>query len=496
MRCAAAFSIFSRRACRRPVRLDFFGDTLESIRTFDAESQRTTGQLRALELVPMSEVQITTETIRRFRQAYVALFDAQTRGDTLYEAVSEGRRHPGLEHWLPLFYGELDTLFDYVAGAPLLLDPLADDAAGERLAQIQDYYDARKTQHDADPAHSTYKPLPPELLYVTPEEWRRRLDGAAVARLTPFATPQQGRGFVVDCGGRTGRNFAAERADENANVFEAAVGHIRALQANGRRVIVAGWSDGSAERLGTVLGEHGLKSTHPVASLAQALALKPGETALAVIGIEQGFEAGDLALVGEQDILGDRLIRQRRKVRRAQDVLSEVTALTAGDLVVHVDHGIGRFVGLQAIEAAGAPHDCLEIHYAGGDKLFLPVENIELLSRYGSEDAEAQLDRLGGSGWQTRKARMKKRIREMAQSLIKVAAARQLRAAARLVPPPGLYDEFCARFPYDETEDQQRGDRGGARRSRLPASRWTGWSAATSVSARRKWRCAPLSSRR
>ena len=121
---------------------------------------------------------------------------------------------------------------------------------------------------------------------------------------------------------------------------------------------------------------------------------------------------------------------------------------------MHVDHGIARFTGLKNIEAAGEPHDCLELHYAGGDRLFLPVENIELLSRYGSEGTEAQLDRLGGVGWQTRKARLKRRIRDMAQALIRIAAARQLREAPRLIPPPGTYDEFCARFPYDETEDQ------------------------------------------
>ena len=111
--------------------------------------------------------------------------------------------------------------------------------------------------------------------------------------------------------------------------------------------------------------------------------------------------------------------------------------------------------GCSAIEAAGAPHDCLEIHYAGGDKLFLPVENIELLSRYGSEETEVELDRLGGGGWQARKARMKHRIREMADELIKIAAERQLREAPRLAVEHGLYDEFCARFPYEETEDQQ-----------------------------------------
>ena len=132
-----------------------------------------------------------------------------------------------------------------------------------------------------------------------------------------------------------------------------------------------------------------------------------------------------------------------------------MTSLTSGDLVVHVDHGIGRFVGLTNIEAAGAPHDCLEIHYAGGDKLFLPVENIELLSRYGSEETAVELDRLGGAGWQTRKARMKSRIREIAAELIKIAAERQLREAPRLALGTGLYDEFCAGFPYEETEDQR-----------------------------------------
>ena len=439
----------------QPLRLDFFGDTLESIRTFDPETQRTVGQMRGLDLVPMSEVQLTTETMRRFRQAYVACFGAQTRGDGLYEAISEGRRHPGLEHWLPLFHEKLDTLFDYAGPAPLILDPLVEDAAGERLTLIKDYYDARKSAHDADPGRSSYKPLPPDRLYLSPAEWRRRIDGASLVRATPFGQPDGAAGLVLDCGSKPGRSFAPERADENANVFKAAVEHVRALQGRGKRVVIAGWSDGSRERLAHVLADHGLTEAAPVASLTQALALPPAVLALAVIGIEQGFEAGDLALISEQDILGDRLLRGRKKARRAQDFLSEVGALTAGDLVVHVDHGIGRFVGLQAIEAAGCPHDCLELHYGDGDKLFLPVENLELLSRYGSEETEVPLDKLGGGGWQKRKARMRKRILEMAAGLIKIAAARETKAAPKLVPPEGLYAEFCAGFPYDETEDQQ-----------------------------------------
>ena len=434
-----------------PLRLDFFGDTLELIRAFDPETQRSVGQQRSLDLVPMSEARLTTDTIRRFRQAYAAEFGAPTRDDELYSAVSEGRRAIGLEHWLPLLYDSLDTLFYYVGPTPFVLDARAEEAAGQRLAQIADSYGARRAVYARDPAKADYKPLPPARLYLTEGEWKERLGASPLARLMPFEAPP-GTADVIDCGGQIGRNFAPERQNENANVFDAAVAHIRALRERGLNVIVAGWSDGSRERLSHVLAEHGLKSLELVSSYYQAKTARAGALPLAVIALEQGFEAPGLAIVGEQDILGDRLVRQSRRRRRAQDVLAEAGALTAGDLVVHIDHGVGRFVGLQTIEAAGAPHDCLEIHYAGGDRLFLPVENLELLSRYGSETGE--LDRLGGAGWQSRKARLKKRVLEMAGELVRVAAQRLMRPAPRLIPPEGLYDEFCARFPYDETPDQ------------------------------------------
>src|SRR5215210_299996 len=171
-----------------PVRLDFFGDTLESIRSFDPETQRTVGQLRALDLVPMSEVQLTTESIRRFRQAYVAAFGAPTRDDRLYEAVSEGRRYPGLEHWLPLFHERLDTLLDYADGVPVVFDNHVEDAVGERLAQVKDYYDARKAALTTpQPGIAPYKPLPPGSLYFSPKEWAALTQDLAVARLNPFA---------------------------------------------------------------------------------------------------------------------------------------------------------------------------------------------------------------------------------------------------------------------------------------------------------------------
>jgi len=434
-----------------PIRLDFFGDALESIRTFDPETQRSVGQLRALDLAPMSEAPLSTETIKRFRQGYALEFGAPRRGDALYETLSEGRRAIGLEHWLPLFYASLDSLFDYVLGAPLVLDARAEEVVESRLAQIADYFAARKSGDEADAANADYKPLKPNALYLTAPEWRERLSATALARLSPFEAAPEARD-VIDAGGRVGRDFAPERQNENVNVFEAAVAHIKILREKGVAVIVAGWSDGSRERLSHVLAEHGLKSFELVSSLVQARSARPGALPLAVIAMEHGFESPELAVLGEQDILGDRLVRQGKRKRRAQDVLQEASALSAGDLVVHIDHGVGRFIGLKTIEAAGAPHDCLELHYAGGDRLFLPVENLELLSRYGSETGE--LDRLGSTGWQTRKARLKKRVREMAAELVRIAAQRLTRPAPRLTAPDGLYEEFCARFAYDETQDQ------------------------------------------
>ena len=447
-----------------PVRLDFFGDTLESIRSFDPESQRTYADLRALDLVPMAEFQLTSDTIRMFRTGYVAAFGAAAPDDVLYEAVSEGRRYAGMEHWLPLFHQRMDTLFDYVADSPIAIEPLAEEAAHERLAQIADYYQARKETVDQAGGGAPYKPLPPERLYLAETEWRARIEKSAVARFTAFATPED-TADTIDIGAHAGHNFSAERATPDTNVFEAVTAHVNKLQAAGKRTIVALWSEGSRERMAHVLAEHGLHNLTPVASWPQALALPKHQTALAVLGVEAGFETADLALISEEDILGERLVRARRASKRAENFIAEVTSLSAGDLVVHVDHGIGRFIGLRAIEAAGAPHDCLELHYAGGDKLFLPVENIELLSRYGSDEAGAELDRLGSGAWQSRKARMKNRIREIASALIKVAAERQLREAPQLAVGAGLYDEFCAGFPYEETDDQIGRHRRGAQRS-------------------------------
>jgi transcription-repair coupling factor (superfamily II helicase) len=434
-----------------PVRLDFFGDTLETIRSFDPESQRTTATLAQFSLNPASEVLLNPQSIGRFRVNYAEAFGGLDTNDPLYESVTSGRKYQGMEHWLPLFHDRLATLLDYMVDPILTLDHAVDEAAAAREEQVLEFFSARRDALASKETYGAgpYKPVKPETLYVPASEWSEIQSNTTVFALSPFESPQ-GLSF----GGRRGRSFAAERAQPGGNVYEAVKAHADAIRREGRRVAVASWSEGSRERLETILKDHDVSPLAAARDWMEFLSWNKSIAGLMVLGLEDGFETDEFALISEQDILGDRMVRRGRRNRKASDFINELSALTPGDLVVHVDHGIGRFEGLKTIEVQGAPHDCLFLSYSGGDRLFLPVENIELLSRYGSDEQGVQLDRLGGGAWQAKKAKLKERVLRIAEGLVQTAAARELKPGDMLPPPEGAYEEFCARFPYEETEDQ------------------------------------------
>lgn len=459
-----------------PVRLDLFGDTLDGARSFDAETQRTIKKINRIELAPFSETPLDESSVARFRRNYRESFGAAGSQDPLYAAVSDGARFQGMEHWLPFFHDRLATLFDYLPNALVTLDHQATDAATARHETILDHYRTRaEALEEAEPsrglrAGQVYKPVPPETMFLAPEELTAALEARPTRMFSPHRIPP-GPG-AIDAGGRMGRNFAEERQGPEAALFPALGAHLKSLRDGGKRTILATYSDGARDRLATVLADHGLtdivlstnwtnalKGRGAVFTPEEGAASAPASEsdkhpiALLVWALESGFETDDLAVVSEQDVLGDRLVRRAKKKRRADNFLAEATSLSVGDLVVHVEHGVGRYIGLQTIDAMGAPHDCLSLEYHGGDKLYLPVENIELLTRYGSEEI-AHLDKLGGGAWQAKKAKLKERIREMAEQLIRVAAERELRKGRALSAAHGVFDEFCARFPYQETDDQ------------------------------------------
>ncbi|MFO1154292.1 MAG: transcription-repair coupling factor [Rhodospirillales bacterium] len=439
-----------------PLRIDLFGDEIETLRSFDPTTQRSLGRVDAAELMPVSEVVLDEDSVRRFRAGFRALAGARAGDDALYAAISAGRRHAGMEHWLPLFHDRLETVFSYVPGAPVILDHMADEAIEARLETIEDYFTARR---DVDTgrfgATAPYWPVPVASMFVVADELEAVLADRPVSLLSPF-TAEGGETQVFDAGGRTSLDFAEARKRTDVSLFELVIQRIREHQAAGRKVLIATVSRGSRERLATLLREHGFADAVPVATGAEMQSLGAKRVGMAVLGIDRGFVAPDLVVLTEEDILGDRLARRSARRIRPENFLTEATSLAAGDLVVHVDHGIGRYEGLETLAVGGAPHDCLRLIYAQGDKLYLPVENIEMISRFGSEAEGVVLDRLGGAAWQSRKAKLKQRIREIAAELIRTAALRAIKEAPEVVPPHGAFDEFCARFPYDETDDQLR----------------------------------------
>ncbi|MBL8660520.1 MAG: transcription-repair coupling factor [Rhodospirillales bacterium] len=440
-----------------PLRFDFFGDELETIRTFDSASQRTTGRIDGVRLDPVTEVVLDDAAIERFRRAYRALAGAVESDNPLYAAVSAGRRHVGMEHWLPLFYERLETLFDYLPEAPVFLDHQAEEARDARLELIADYYEARR-QADAGRFGATgapYYPVPPEAAFLTEQEWDARAGAVAVARLWPFAPPPETTD-MLDAGGRPALDFAQARQRSDLNVFDEVATRIKGHRGEGRRVLVAAASNGSRDRLLSVFADHNVSKPDKADDWPHVLSLPAKAVCAIVLPLDRGFTTSKLAVIAETDILGERIARRAARRVRPENFLTETSSLNASDLVVHVNHGIGRYEGLETIEVDGAPHDCLRLVYAGDDRLLLPVENIDLISRYGSDTDAVALDRLGGAAWQGRKARLKARIREMADELIKVAAARALHATPQAVPTAGLFEEFCARFPYAETDDQAR----------------------------------------
>jgi len=420
-----------------PVRLDFFGATLESLRTFDALSQLTTGTQESLTLKPMGEIHLTPETIGNFRAGYQTAFGASGVTDPLYQAIVAGQPHPGYEHWLPLFYPHLETLEDYTGGTVYGMDDQLEAAREAHLAQIRDHYETRLQFDALETKGVPYHPLPPERLYLLEETWEPTSDRFT---LTPFSRPFS-QGTVVDKEGKSLPSFSG---------FEALHGMVEdALKAK-KQILVVGMTQGSADRLSHILSEHAFPPLMPVATF-QEVTQKP---ALAVLEMAAGFQTPTLLVVTEEDILGERIGRSVKTKKRNDLFIQEISSLQPGDLVVHAEHGVGRYEGLHTLVIDRNAHDCLELTYDGGAKLYLPVENLEVLSRYGAADAQASLDKLGGVAWQARKAKVKKRLKETADYLLKIAAARTLHHAEILEKPEGLYDEFEARFPYPETDDQ------------------------------------------
>lgn len=426
-----------------PVRIDLFGDEIESLHKFDPMTQRRLDPVDNITLSASSELIIDPENRTRFLSRYLQIFGDAARHDPPYLAIKEARMPQGVEHLLPLFYENMPTLLDYLNNPIVTLSHQIQESFKNRDELIQDYYQARLA-HQKLKDESIYRAVTPNSLYVPLPECLDLLKSQTVIQFTPF---QEMEG--PDCGAR---RIITPFHKMSGNLYD----HFREELKSWRKplCILACYSEGSKVRLAGLLKDHNITGIEQINTWKEARNLKSGSIALTTLDLPHGFIAQDFVIVAEQDLLGDRLTRPHRKQKRSDLVIHEATSLSVGDYVVHIDHGVGQFEGLVTIDAGGAPHDCLTVIYDQGDKLFIPVENLEVLSRFGSKEGLVALDRLGGSAWQARKAKIKERIKEIADKLLRIAAEREIRQAEIYPIDPGSYGEFSASFPYMETEDQ------------------------------------------
>ena len=437
-----------------PIRIDLFDDEIENIRTFNPLNQRSTGVCQEYAFFAANEVVLDANTIKNFRLAYREAFGNDGTKDEIYESVSIGKKYIGMENWLPFFYDEpLPTIFDYLPMAQVIVGHNVLDALKSKNDSILDYYKARLEALSVKSVSSdiVYRPINPELLYLTEEKFVTLVKQKQAIFLTALSLPDSVD--VINLKVIPARDFSHAKNISLSAVYEDLKNYLQE-NAKLKRIICCN-SQGSRERLFSVMNEQGIKDLTFAQDYQEALKKTNNKKiAMVVLPLQKGFKNNEFCIVTETDILGERKDRKPKKKISSQNFIADISSLNIGELVVHIEHGIGRFLGLETITAGGAPHDCLKILYANDDKLFVPVENIDVISRYGSDDENVALDTLGGLAWQAKKAKVKEKIKDIAEKLIKLAAERSLKTSDAFIAPSGAFDEFCSRFAYNETDDQ------------------------------------------
>jgi transcription-repair coupling factor (superfamily II helicase) len=437
----------------RPLRLDFAGDVVESMREFDPVSQRSLDRLEEALLLPMRELGLSSlgpDAARAVDERAAEIGLARQERRQLVDAVRAGLVLPGTEHLLPYLYGELGTLADFLpANTVLWLQGAAEiEAAVERAwTQIE--------AHASEAATAGRFHPPAERLFTPPAVWRAGLAQRPRIDVEAF-------GVVDDSGLAATTHSTAGLALRTApgadGPLAAVAARLAEWEREGARLVLVGASESQRDRMIALLGGHGIAATPTRAPFPQALGASRGALALAGELTRGAWLPADrLALVTEAEIFGER--RQIRRVRpgRSIDLLSTLAELKPDDYVVHVDHGIGLYRGLRHLQVADTEGDYLHLEYAGGDRLYLPVDRINLVQRYVSADATAPpLDKLGGTSWERVKARTRASVLAMAQELVQLYAAREAHGRKPYEESDGLYREFVARFAFEETPDQER----------------------------------------
>lgn len=412
-------------------RIDFFGEEVESIKIFDPLTQITHENVKSLEILPASEVILNKKTVENFRQKYRANFGAAI-DDQLYSAISEMRSFSGMENWLPFFYEEeLVSFSDYLHKPTIFFNEKIFADAKNRQELTNEYYQARVADQKIKDGN-IYNPINPELLYLNEDNLRQNLAKNITIQFNQFDESDKNK-RIFDLEIKPVPDFALAGKTNQKDPLEL----LKEYVAN-KKFVIACLTESFRDRIGKILPDYQIKCP------------------TIVLPLHFGFETSDQLLIGEQAIFGEKIVRKKSSKAASQRLIEEGLTIQIGELVVHRDHGIGKFDGIKTIIAGGIKTDMIKILYGGNDTLFVPVDDINLITRYGAENPLIQLDRLGVAAWKNRREKVRKRIKVAAEELLKIAAARHVKKAPIFVAEQHFYDEFKNRFGFVETEDQMR----------------------------------------
>ena len=355
-----------------PIRLDFFGDEIESIFEFDALSQRRGDPLETVSVTPFEEGSIGAKERERFKNRYRELFGPPSKTDEIYQQTLQGTYPKGIEHWSPLFYENMTNLLDYLGSPDIIVENTFQAQVNEKIQEIDDYYQTRLS-HQRTEGELIYNPLPPERLYLTPEEMKEALGGKTVSEVSPLGLPEADS--VIDCQTK-GLPFSI-----NNNNLEPL--HSFLKENKKQKIIFSALSKGACERFGNYLKDNQIQPIVPYQSWEKSLNGPKSPPSLITLPVETGFISPDFILITDHDLIGDRLRKLPKKKKRSDLFIAEASSINVGDYLVHDQHGIGKYNGLVTVSINNASHDCLLLIYEGDDKLFVPVENLDILTRYG-----------------------------------------------------------------------------------------------------------------
>ncbi len=436
---------------QEPYRIDLFDDEVESIRTFDPDSQRSRAKMERIRLLPAREYPLDEEAVAAFRQRYRGTFEGDPQASIIYREVSAGHVPGGLEYYLPLFFDETSSLADYLPERTIVIEEeRAREAAASFLQDVHTRYEQRR--------HDIERPLlAPNRLYLLADELSARLNAMAGILVQTTEVPQRRRGFsaVANFATRTLPALGIQaRAARPAGALQDFVGVPE------RRLLFVAESTGRRELLLENLRGFDI---HPRLVDGWKAFVDSGErVGLTVAPLEQGLylENEQLAVVTETQLYGERVRQDRRRRAAARDgeaVVRNLTELHIGAPVVHEDHGVGRYLGLQTLTHGGMQTEFLALEYARGDKLYVPVSSLHLISRYtGASEETAPLHRLGGEQWERLKRRAAERVRDVAAELLDIYARRAARRGFAFPADGDAYAAFAAAFEFEETPDQQQ----------------------------------------